>query len=163
MIKPENIDSKLINSRKKYRLLYFFGITSCFIIFVFSPLLSLLYLGLYFISEGFIGKMLFRRKAQFNCIKCGLCCSLKVIPTESDIKRIEKNLNKPRESFIENRGLKKVNGYCMFLKNKNGENTCSIYKFRPEACRRWPFKHFNFEWLQICPSLRALLRNKPKT
>ncbi len=158
MISENNIDKRFVNRYKFYRILYILLFLSVFAVFVFSPLLALIYTITLIASIYFIGFLVFRRQANFNCIKCGICCCLKVKPGEKDIRKIEKNLKKDRSFFLEDGKLKQVNGYCMFLKNKSKENVCSIYKFRPENCKRWPFRTFRWRWFALCPSVRSLLK-----
>lgn len=158
MINSSDVDSKLLRKSKLYRIYYITPLTVILVLLIIvAPAISLLYLIAVFLTISILDYVVRKRKGQFNCIKCGLCCALRVEPDEKDIRKIEKNLSKPREQFMEGRYLKRINGYCAFLKNKNGENTCSIYKFRPKICRRWPFKSFRLISLTLCPSLRSLL------
>ena len=161
MITSSDIDKNLLKKSKLYTSFYLSLFTIILIIFiVFSPALTLLYLIALFSTIPVLGFILRKKKDQFDCIKCGLCCALRVEPEEKEIKKIERNTGQGRDSFMEGRYLKRVNGYCTFLKNKNGENICSIYKFRPKICSRWPFKAAKPLSLAICPSLRKLFFRK---
>ena len=157
MITSRDIDKNLLRKSKLYTSFYLSLFTVILILLVvISPVLTLLYLIAVFSSIPVLGFILRKKKNQFNCIKCGLCCALMVEPDEKEIKKIERNIGQGRDSFMEGRYLKRVNGYCTFLKNKNSENICSIYKFRPKICRGWPFKNIRPLSLAICPSLRKL-------
>lgn len=88
----------------------------------------------------FGGILLFRNYAvarDFKCARCGKCCKLKVEPNKEDIKIIKKA---GKKDFMQGKFLKRTNKdrRCIFLKYKNGIAKCSIYKNRPEICRKWP-------------------------
>lgn len=144
-------------------------------LFIIAPVLSALYILAFvaiFLSLGFLAN---KRQSRFNCVTCGLCCSLTVKPSEKDIKRIEKSGHK-REEFLEKGTLKKIQGYCLFLKkedmtaksklNMQSNFVCSIYNSRPDICRKWPFqsKAVYWKWFLVCPSLRTLIggRSSPR-
>lgn len=80
---------------------------------------------------------------QIDCLKCANCCkTTSPIFRDVDIKRIAKNLKMSEINFID-RYLKidEENDYvlksspCAFL---NVDNYCSIYEYRPLACREYP-------------------------
>ncbi len=94
----------------------------------------------------------------FKCTKCGECCKPITKVTEADIQKIEE-LGYKREEFLDfdpfrrdsmiKDVLKRVNGYCIFLKdNKDGTFDCSIYGNHPEVCKKYPF----FEGIEKLPS-----------
>ncbi|MBS1266702.1 MAG: hypothetical protein MAG795_00671 [Candidatus Woesearchaeota archaeon] len=72
--------------------------------------------------------------------RCGLCCSLIVRLNKQDINQICK-LGFEKKFFVEKHNdekiLKRVNGYCMFVVIKKGIATCSIYEHRPKVCREY--------------------------
>ena len=73
--------------------------------------------------------------------RCGLCCTLLVRLDPEDIERI-KRLGSKEDSFVEHTGrkesiLKRINGYCSFLKIEKGIATCTIYDSRPKICREY--------------------------
>lgn len=162
MIQKTDIDPLLLKKNKRYFYLVYGSVFLTFLIFFVNPLISLVYLILLISGIYFLSLRATKNQANFNCIRCGLCCAPSVTPTEKDVRRIEKHLGKSREFFLENNSLKKVNGYCMFLKNERGENICSIYNARPSICRRWPFhkKWISWKWFMICPALRNTLKSK---
>src|SRR3989338_8653573 len=80
-----------------------------------------------------------------NCTFCGLCCTLTVKLSDSDIKRIEKGSDRKKEEFVvaDKDGkplLKREKGWCTFFKREGKIGICSIYDSRPEACRDFPGK-----------------------
>ncbi|MDX2361802.1 MAG: YkgJ family cysteine cluster protein [Crocinitomicaceae bacterium] len=81
--------------------------------------------------------------AEIDCLNCGNCCkTTSPIFRDVDIKRIAKKLKMPIASFEKN-FLRKdededwvlISAPCHFL---NEDNSCSIYDFRPQACREYP-------------------------
>jgi Fe-S-cluster containining protein len=75
---------------------------------------------------------------DFNCLRCGFCCQLDVVLGKADHQRIRAagkirySRKKHGESILKRRGK-----YCIFYR----PGACSIYDFRPDACRRFPFEH----------------------
>jgi Fe-S-cluster containining protein len=80
---------------------------------------------------------------KINCLECANCCkTTSPIFRDVDIKRISKYLRLKESHFIANYlKLDDENDYvlqqspCAFL---GADNTCSIYEFRPLACREYP-------------------------
>ena len=101
------------------------------LIFYFIIFLCLLILSF----KNDILSRLFKR--EFKCTNCTGCCKLRVFLSEKDIKRI-----KTKCDYIRKIGkmklIKRVNGYCIFLNIKEGKSKCSIYKMRPDICRKFP-------------------------
>lgn len=108
--------------------------------------------------------IVYRRRSKFKCLMCGECCKLKVNITKQEIKIIEKLGFKRKYFTKDNRSLKKVNGYCVFLRKRRGKMVCGIYKHRPPICRKWPFFSHPFSipllWIFRCVSLKNLILNK---
>ncbi|MDP3027729.1 MAG: YkgJ family cysteine cluster protein [Nanoarchaeota archaeon] len=109
------------------------------ILAVFAELLYQKYF-LAIILLVFGGILLFRNYTvakDFKCARCGKCCRFKVEPSEEDIKRIKKA---GKKDFMQGKFLKraKEDKKCIFLTSKKGVVKCSIYKNRPEICRKWP-------------------------
>ncbi len=96
----------------------------------FLALILLIFGGILFFRNYTVAK-------NFKCIRCGKCCRLRVKPNEEDIKRIKKA---GKKNFMNEKFIKRVNEnrQCKFLKSKKGIARCSIYKNRPEICRKWP-------------------------
>ncbi len=70
--------------------------------------------------------------------RCGLCCSLLVRLNSKDIERIkELGYDDFTEIRKDEKILKRVNGYCIFLKIEEGIATCTIYDHRPKVCREY--------------------------
>jgi len=137
---------------------YFLVKNPVFVVYVFF-LVILIYLSSFLLSC-----ISHKRKSKFKCLMCGECCKPKVHVTELEIKTIEK-LGFKRKDFMKGiKVLKRVNGYCVFLKNKNDKKVCSIYKHRPSICRKWPFFSYSsiipLHWFFKCPSLKNLILNK---
>ncbi len=78
-----------------------------------------------------------------DCRRCGYCCSLTVKLADEDIARIKKK-GYDEDYFVEEKGqfkcLKRINGYCVFLKIDEGIASCRIYPFRPNRCVEYPGK-----------------------
>lgn len=80
---------------------------------------------------------------EIDCLKCANCCkTTSPIFRDVDIKRISKNLKMQEVSFImKYLRMDEENDYvlksspCIFL---DEENYCTIYEFRPLACREYP-------------------------
>ncbi len=105
-----------------------------------------------------------QKNFQFECQKCGSCCSSKmegkIYVGIEELLKFSKNLGvsirelldtcvELREETIELNGnrilfkvfiIKQNNGSCIFLKNKE----CSIYPFRPFQCKQYPFWNLIF-------------------
>ncbi len=73
-------------------------------------------------------------KNNFVCKRCGFCCGLDIKLEKKDIENIKK-LNYKEEYFNNNGFLKKINHFCIFLKNK----TCTIHGNHPIVCKTFPF------------------------
>ncbi len=80
---------------------------------------------------------------QIDCLKCANCCkTTSPIFRDVDIKRLAQHLRMPEATFIESYLIMdEENDYvlkqspCLFLQP---DNTCSVYEFRPKACREYP-------------------------
>ena len=80
---------------------------------------------------------------KINCLSCANCCKTTgPLFTTKDIERISNKLKLSQQSFIEkflqtdednDIVLKQLP--CPFLEK---DNRCSIYEFRPKACREYP-------------------------
>ena len=73
--------------------------------------------------------------------RCGLCCTLLVRLNQEDIMRI-KQLGSREEDFVAHTArsepiLKRINGYCSFLRLEKGIASCTIYDSRPKICREY--------------------------
>jgi Fe-S-cluster containining protein len=101
-----------------------------------------------------------------NCLDCANCCKTTgPLFTSADIERISKHLKQKPQQFIEKYlRIDEDSDYvlqtvpCTFL---DSDNTCSIYDFRPKACREFPHtdrKKFNqitditLKNIPICPA-----------
>jgi Fe-S-cluster containining protein len=109
-----------------------------------------------------------REKIQFGCNKCGECCKNMDVPlTHYDIARlIQSGTTLDLETLItlhpslgdELDAVKLYGEYntlyltnklsdnsCIFLEN----NACTIYNYRPNSCRTWPFSKDSQNKLKI--------------
>lgn len=103
---------------------------------------------------------------KIDCLQCANCCKTTgPLFMEKDIERISKHLKmKPidfEQKFLrvdeeEDKVLQDLP--CWFL---NEDNTCSIYEFRPKACREFPhtdrkkiyqINHLMLKNTVICPA-----------
>jgi len=122
-------------------LLLFFGALSEIILgsFIFAGIFLVLIVLIFYESHIII-------KNGFRCLRCGLCCKLKVVPSKEDIERIK---NAGYKNFLINgKYIKKINGNCMFIKFKKGKAICRINNIKPGLCKRFPIKH-SFFWKQM--------------
>lgn len=106
-----------------------------------------------------------------DCLKCGNCCKTTgPLFTSSDIKRISAKLKLSEKAFVEKYlrldedqdwVLQQVP--CTFL---GSDNRCSIYEFRPKACREYPHTdqddqpsiyHLTLKNASICPAVSDIL------
>jgi uncharacterized protein len=80
---------------------------------------------------------------RIDCLACAQCCkTTPALVTPQDAARIAGNLGLSTKAFVQRYLIEDINGEyiingvpCTFL---NDDNTCQIYDFRPEACRRYP-------------------------
>lgn len=80
---------------------------------------------------------------KMDCLACANCCkTTSPIFRDVDIKRIAKHLRLKENQFIKNYlKMDEESDYvlqsspCSFLED---DNSCSIYEFRPLACREYP-------------------------
>jgi len=83
-----------------------------------------------------------------ECFRCGICCTRYQPPlTPEEVETLAKELGLSPSDFLSKYVQIMVTGYllrqtekgCVFLKWEEGEANanCSIYPFRPEACRNW--------------------------
>ena len=78
---------------------------------------------------------------NFHCTRCGYCCTLRVYPSEIDIKRLADAGHKPEEFLEHWRGkesLRMIDGKCFFLRKEGEEYACTAYAARPNTCKIYP-------------------------
>lgn len=75
---------------------------------------------------------------DFLCMRCGGCCAYDVRLTSGDKVRFLRG-GIDLDSVVDhvNGAIRKEDGKCMFLTKKN---SCGVYEFRPDACRRFPVR-----------------------
>jgi Fe-S-cluster containining protein len=109
-----------------------------------------------------------------NCNFCGLCCTLIVKLSRKEVEAIE-SLGYNRKKFAEtddvgNLIIKRPEGWCYFLEQKNGVGCCKIYNSRPMPCSNFPGKKLcnlrdNIifrDWNNKHPKVKLLWDNSPK-
>jgi len=101
-----------------------------------------------------------------NCLDCANCCKTTgPLFTDKDISRISKHFKQKPQQFIDHYlRIDEDNDYvlqsvpCSFL---GTDNYCSIYAFRPKACREFPhtdrkkihqIAHLTLKNVAICPA-----------
>lgn len=90
---------------------------------------------LFYLYVLFIRPYVLARK-KFKCLRCGLCCGLKVKLSKEEIKKIKKA---GYSDFITKHGyIKRKNKYCQFLKFKGNITECSLEKIKPKICKKFP-------------------------
>jgi len=112
----------------------------------------------------------FPKGIRFQCQRCSRCCahtevrSRRILLSDLDMSRIEKNLGLKREGFAEliqdshpfRYLIRMVDEKCIFL---DEDKTCKIYEFRPLICRCFPFwierkgNLFEFKASSDCPGI----------
>ena len=81
--------------------------------------------------------------AEFDCLTCANCCSsISPMMTDKDVERLAKPLKmKPSQVIEQYMHLDEDHDYvfnnspCPFLMP---DNYCSVYEYRPKACREYP-------------------------
>jgi Fe-S-cluster containining protein len=97
----------------------------------------LVLIGLFYLYILFFRPYVLARR-RFKCLRCGNCCRLSVTLEDSEIRLLEKNGYK---DFLDERGfIRKKEGFCQFLKFKDGKTYCSIESIKPRICKRFPLK-----------------------
>jgi Fe-S-cluster containining protein len=110
----------------------------------------------------------FKEKIYFSCNQCGECCRGMDVPlTHYDIYRIMQSETKlSLDTFISLKPSVKndldavfLYGFynTLFLSNQLKDNSCiflensicTIYQYRPNSCRTWPFSTNSLNHLQI--------------
>lgn len=160
-VQPPRVPSAVLQANARWRLANTLLLLGSFLVFLASPFWALVYLLAFLVGHLLLGRIAVSRKAQFSCVSCGLCCRLRVTPSEQEIRRIERKAG-PRNRFLDGPHLKRPGGFCIFLRQRGQETACSIYAIRPAVCRKWPFHDRGPSWgsFFLCPSLRALFRRK---
>ena len=100
---------------------------------------------------------------RFACLPgCGLCCSYRVLVTETDRQRLEAARGEPvpwastaGEEPALPRGSGPGAGFCLFL---DGHQRCTLYRARPEHCRVYPYLWTTYSGTELdvdlsCPGL----------
>ena len=130
-------------------------------IVLFFIFLTLLYILVFSrVRQIYLG----RKKKDFECMRCGKCCTLRVKPSKKDLERILKAGYK-KEDFLDRGWIKRVNKACYFLKKNRNGTYCSIYNHRPDTCRGWPFSaffrgRFIYARLYSCPGLARINKTR---
>ncbi len=113
---------------------------------------------------------------EVDCLKCGNCCkTTSPIFTDIDIDRIAKHLRiRPAQLVKEHLHLDSDGDYvlnsspCTFL---GSDNYCSIYDFRPKACREYPHTDrkniagilpLTLENTKVCPAVFEIVEQLKK-
>ena len=111
-----------------------------------------------------------------DCMKCANCCKTTgPLFTDKDISKIAKHLSlKPSEFTEEYLQIDEDKDYilksvpCAFL---GKDNYCSIYKFRPKACREFPhtdrIKQYQLldltqKNIEVCPAVFKMIEKFKK-
>lgn len=84
--------------------------------------------------------------AQIECTSCGHCCKhLQIVVDDKDIQRMSNKLDLTLKQFAqqyvsvaEDRTKHFTASPCPFL---DGNNCCTAYEARPQACRDFPYLH----------------------
>jgi hypothetical protein len=109
---------------------------------------------------------------KIDCLKCANCCkTTSPIFRDVDIKRISKELRMKEQQFIKQYLRMDADGDyvltiapCPFLDLK--DNKCTIYEFRPSACREYPHTNrknsiqigaLHLKNMEICPAVVSVM------
>jgi Fe-S-cluster containining protein len=110
--------------------------------------------------------------AEINCMDCGACCkTISPAMRDVDLLRMAKPLKmKPSEIFETYMKKDDEGDYvfrsspCPFL---GSDNACSIYDYRPRACREYPHTdrtqmhqilELTFKNASVCPAVKKILK-----
>lgn len=154
------------NSLRNSFVLFFIFLAIINIYFFFTGRLYIVtyisyFVALFYLSSLPLSYILHRKKNKFKCVNCGECCKFKLKLQKPDVVRFGKGKVNWKDFVDKNWNVKRINGYCAFLINKNGKKLCSVYKYSPNTCRGWPFFSNSFSiswpWFLYCPSLRKLI------
>jgi len=111
-----------------------------------------------------------------NCLACANCCkTTSPVFTDKDIVRVAKYLRlKPSQFFDKYLKIDEDKDYilkslpCMFLLE---DNSCSIYKVRPKACREFPHTNrrkqvqllkLTEKNVEVCPAVFEIIEKLKK-
>lgn len=109
---------------------------------------------------------------NLNCLDCGNCCkTTSPMLFEKDIELLAGHLKLKPGKFVERYLFRDTDGIyafrqtpCPFL---GSDNLCSVYEFRPKACREYPHTnmrkmHTRLELAEknvvICPAVLEILK-----
>ncbi len=111
--------------------------------------------------------------SEIDCLKCANCC--KTTPPlllNEDINSISKGLHLSTKKFMSEYVKKDEDGDFIFNETPcpflGSDNFCSIYSFRPQACREYPHTHqkkvqkildLTVKNAEICPAVARILDN----
>ncbi|MDH5365308.1 MAG: YkgJ family cysteine cluster protein [Dehalococcoidia bacterium] len=94
-------------------------------------------------------EMVIKEEIPVHCFRCGICCTIYQPPLyPEDIENIALGLGISKSECIcryaehaptkEGYLLKRMEKGCIFLAwDEEGKACCTIYSFRPKACREW--------------------------
>lgn len=111
--------------------------------------------------------------SEIDCLKCANCC--KTTPPlilNEDINSISKSMNISAKKFMTDYVKKDEDGDFIFNQTPcpflGADNFCSIYSFRPKACREYPHTQqkkvqkildLTIKNAEICPAVARILDN----
>ena len=108
-----------------------------------------------------------------ECFRCGVCCTrYRPKVTSEEIEHIAQELGIPTQVFISKyvraipekgaRILQNDEDKCPFLSRdkKTNKGTCTIYIFRPQACRNWLASLARPECREGIAKLRTVCNNQ---
>ena len=110
-----------------------------------------------------------------DCCRCRDCCRKNVVLSRADLKRLAEHTGRLEHEFAVRVGYwkllrKTASGHCLFLNrehNSSGDeiSVCSVYPYRPEACRRFPrLRYLGLNGLDPrCRAVRAAVNLKSGT
>lgn len=110
--------------------------------------------------------------SRTDCLECANCCKTSSpIITNKDIDRMADHLRmRPGDFVVKYLRIDEDEDYvfqqtpCVFL---NDDNTCSIYEYRPKACREYPHTdrknmreilELTFKNSLVCPAVYEIIR-----
>lgn len=108
---------------------------------------------------------------EINCLNCANCCkTTSPIFRDVDIKRLAKHMRIKDSQFVDDfLRIDSDNDYvlqsspCYFL---NEDNTCSVYKDRPNACKEYPHTNrkrmsqlldLTLKNAEVCPAVAKIV------
>ena len=115
--------------------------------------------------------------SEINCLDCAACCkTISPAMRDIDLLRMSKPLKMKPSEIFETYMKKDEDGDYVFRSSPcpflGSDNACSIYEYRPKACREYPHTNrprmhqileLTFRNSTVCPAVREILKRIDST